>query len=257
MKVNVGGESIEVVREGSGPVVVFVHFLGGFSYQWRTQFAALKDRFTCIAYDHRGFGHSSFNGRWDVPTGADELKGVMDALDVEQAHVVGYSMGGPVALAFNARWPQAVRSLVLIDTFARNHTHSEARIEESEKCLRYMSMREYARQYVATRFLVDTPQSAVDELVSSICLARKEAYLDVLKGILLPDFTDLCAQVKAPTLVMCGRHDHTTPVAFTNDLTRLIDGAVEKIIPTGHLGVYDDPGSFNAPLIEFLDAQPR
>jgi pimeloyl-ACP methyl ester carboxylesterase len=150
-----------------------------------------------------------------------------------------------------------VRSLVLIDTFAKNHTHSQARIEESGKCLRYMSMREYARQYVATRLLPSTSQAAVDELVSSICLARKDAYLDVLRGILLPDFTGYCSKVKAPTLVMCGRHDKTTPVEFTNDLTRLIDGAVERIIPTGHLGVFDNVEAFNRPLIEFIDAQPR
>ena len=56
---------------------------------------------------------------------------------------------------------------------------------------------------------------------------------------------------------MCGRHDKTTPLEFTNDLTKLISGAVERIIPTGHLGVFDDPVVFNKPLIEFLDAQPR
>ncbi len=257
MNIQVNGESINVLCEGQGPVIAFVHFLGGFSYQWRNQLAALKDRYTCVAYDHRGFGFSSFNGRWDVATGASELKGVLDALGIGQAHVVGYSMGGPVALQFNAQWPKMVRSLTLIDTFAKNHTHSRARIEESEKCLRYMSMRQYARQYVAMRFLPETPQSAVDELVYSICLARPHAYMDVLRGILLPDFTEYCASVKAPTLVMCGKHDHTTPVEFTNDLTRLIDGAIERIIPTGHLGVFDDPVAFNQPLIEFLDAQPR
>jgi 3-oxoadipate enol-lactonase len=120
-----------------------------------------------------------------------------------------------------------------------------------------MSMREYARQYVATRLLPSTPKASVDELVSSICLASKEAYLDVLRGILLPDFTQYCSKVKVPTLVVCGRHDKTTPVEFTNDLTKLISGAVERIIPTGHLGVFDDPVAFNKPLIEFLDAQPR
>ena len=257
MKIAVNGEILNCVVEGDGPAVVLVHFLGGFSYQWRNQIAALRDRYTCIAYDHRGFGYSTFNGRWDVPTGADELKGVLDALGVKRAHVVGYSMGGPVALVFNARWPEMVRSLVLIDTFAKNHTHSAARIEESEKCLRYMSMREYARQYVATRLLPSTPQAAVDEMVSAICLARKAAYLDVLRGILLPDFTEYCALVRAPTLVMCGRHDATTPVAMTSELTRLITGAVERIIPTGHLGALDDPAAFNAPLTAFLDAQPR
>ena len=257
MQMSVNGETMSYVREGEGPAVVFLHFLGGFSYQWRHQIAALKDRYTCVAFDHRGFGFSTFNGRWDVPTAAADLKAELDALRIDKAHIVGYSMGGPIALQFNAQWPERVRSLVLIDTFAKNHTHSKARIAESEKCLRYMSMREYARQYVATRLLPSTPKPAIDELVSAICLVSKEAYLDVLRGILLPDFTQYCSRVKVPTLVMCGRHDKTTPLEFTNDLTRLISGAVERVIPTGHLGCFDDPVEFNKPLIEFLDAQPR
>jgi 3-oxoadipate enol-lactonase len=257
MRVSVNGETFSYIKEGRGPAVVLIHFLGGFSYQWRHQIAALRDRFTCYAFDHRGFGHSTFNGRWSVPIGAEDLKAQMDAVGIDKAHIVGYSMGGPVALVFNARWPEKVRSLSLIDTFAKNHTHSQARIEESEKCLRYMSMREYARQYTATRLLPDTPQHAVDELVSAICLAKKDAYLDVLKGILVPDFTEHCAKVKVPTLVVCGRHDRTTPVSMTNELTRLIPGAVERIILAGHLGCFDDPVAFNKPLIEFLDAQPR
>ena len=65
------------------------------------------------------------------------------------------------------------------------------------------------------------------------------------------------SKVKVPTLVMCGRHDLTTPVAFTNELTTLISGAIERIIPTGHLGCFDEPVAFNKPFIEFLDAQPR
>jgi pimeloyl-ACP methyl ester carboxylesterase len=258
MEISVNGETLHCVRVGRGPAVVFLHFLGGFSYQWRHQIAALQDRFTCIAFDHRGFGFSTFRtGHWDVPTGAEDLKGVLDALGIDEAHIVGYSMSGPVALVFNSRWPERVRSLILIDTFARNHAHSKARIEETEKCFRFMSMREYARQYIATRLLPSTPQSAADELLSAMCLCRKEAYLDVLRGILLPDFTEYCARVRVPTLIVCGQHDRTTPVAFTSELARLIDGAVERIIPTGHLGCFDDPLEFNKPIVEFLDAQPR
>lgn len=257
MQLAIHGETIHYVKEGEGPAVVFLHFLGGFSYQWRHQIAALKDRYTCLAFDHRGFGFSTYNGRWDVPTAAQDLKAELDALGIDQAHIVGYSMGGPIALTFNAHWPERVRSLVLIDTFARNHTHSQARIEESEKCLRYMSMREYARQYIATRLLPSTPKPAVDELLSAICLASKEAYLDVLRGILLPDFTEYCSKVRVPTLVMVGRQDRTTPVEMSNELTRLISGAVERVIPTGHLGVFDNLAAFNQPLFEFLDAQPR
>ena len=56
---------------------------------------------------------------------------------------------------------------------------------------------------------------------------------------------------------MCGRHDHTTPVSMTSELTRLIAGAVERVIPTGHLGALHDPMAFNEPLVELLNAQPH
>jgi 3-oxoadipate enol-lactonase len=256
-KLEVNGETINYLKVGRGPVIAFIHFLGHFSYQWREQIDLLKDRYTCIAYDQRGFGFSTHNRPWTAESSATDLKGVLDALGVDKAHIVSYSMGGPVALAFNSKWPQIARSITLIDTFAKNHTHTEARISEAEKCFRYMSMREYARQYSATRLLLSTPQSAVDELVSAICLASKEGYMAVLRGVLIPDFSPLCKDVKVPTLVICGEHDKITPVAFTSDLTRLIDGAIERIIPGGHLGAIDEPETISRPLIEFLDAQPR
>jgi pimeloyl-ACP methyl ester carboxylesterase len=257
VKLELNGESLEYIKAGRGPAIAFVHFIGGFSGSWRHQFEALQERYTCVAFDTRGFGFSTYNRPWTAEVAAADLKAGLGALGIDRAHVVGFSMGGPVALTFNAGSPAMVRSLTLIDSFAKNHTHSKDRIAESERCLRYMSMREYGRQYAATRLLPATPLSAFDELVSSMAMSSKQAYLDVLRGILLPDFSALCAKVKAPTLVMCGEHDRTTPPAFTSDLTRLIAGAVERIIPTGHLGCFDNPVEFTRTLAEFLDAQPR
>lgn len=253
--VDVNGETLHYVKTGTGPAVVFVHYLGGFSGQWRRQIEALKDRFTCIAFDQRGYGFSTFNGRWDVETSAADLKAGLDALGVETAHFVAYSMAGPVMLSFNARWGNMLCSLMLIDSFARNDRHSAERIAESEKCMRYMSMRQYARQYAAARLLPETPQPVVDELVASICLARKQAYLDAVRNILGPDFSHLCQSVKAPTLVVCGRLDVTTPVDQTSDLTRLIPGARETIIEAAHLGIWENPEAFDRVVIDFLDRQ--
>lgn len=253
--VAVNGETLHYVKTGAGPAVVFVHYLGGFSGSWRRQIEKLEDRFTCIAFDQRGYGFSSLNGRWSVEASAEDLKAGLDALGVERAHFVGYSMGGPVLLSFNARWPAMARSLMLIDTFARNERHAADRIAESEKCLRYMSMRQYARQYAAARLMPDVPEPVVDDLVASICLARKQAYLDSVRGILGPDFGALCPLVKAPTLVVCGRLDVTTPVEQTSDLTRLIPGAREEIIEAAHLGIWENPEAFDRVVIGFLDRQ--
>lgn len=253
--VAVNGETLHYVKTGAGPAVVFVHYLGGFSGTWRRQIETLQDRFTCIAFDQRGYGFSSLNGRWSVENSAEDLKAGLDALGVERAHFIGYSMGGPVMLAFNALWPGMLRSLMLIDTFAQNARHSADRIAESEKCLRYMSMRQYARQYAAARLMPDVPAPVVDALVAGICLARKEAYLDSIRGILGPDFSTLCPLVKAPTRVVCGRLDVTTPVDQTSDLTRLIPGAHEVIIEAAHLGIWENPDAFDRVVTEFLDAQ--
>jgi pimeloyl-ACP methyl ester carboxylesterase len=253
--VAINGETLHYVKAGAGPAVVFVHYLGGFSRSWQRQIDALKDRFTCIAFDQRGYGFSSLNGRWSVDAAAGDLAAGLDALGVERAHFVGYSMGGPVLLTFNARRPGMVRSLTLIDTFARNDRHAADRVAESEKCLRYMSMREYARQYAAARLMPDVPAPVVDALVASICLARKEAYLDSVRGILGPDFSALCPLVKAPALVVCGRLDVTTPVDQASDLTRLIPGARETIIEAAHLGIWENPDAFDKVVVDFLDRQ--
>jgi pimeloyl-ACP methyl ester carboxylesterase len=253
--IEANGETLHYVKSGAGPAVVFVHYLGGFSRQWQRQIAALEDRFTCIAFDQRGYGFSSLNGRWSVEASAEDLKAGLDALGIEAAHFVAYSMAGPVMLSFNARWSGMVRSLMLIDTFARNDRGAVARVAETEKCLRYMSMREYARQYTAARLLPETPQRLVDEVVASICLARKEAYLDTMRGILGPDFSALCPLVTAPTLVLCGRLDVTTPVDQASDLTRLIPKAREAIIEAAHLGIWENPEAFDRIVVDFLDAQ--
>ena len=251
--IDVNGETLHYIREGSGPAVVFVHYLGGYSRQWRRQIAALRDRFTCIAFDQRGYGFSSFNGRWTAETSADDLKAGLDALGIEAAHFVSYSMGGPVMLSFGSRWPGMIRSLMLIDTFAKNHKHSPDRIAESEKCLRYMSMRQYARQYAAARLMTDVPEDMVDDLVAGVCLARKEAYLDSVRGILTPDFSDLCPKIAAPTLVVCGRLDVTTPVDYSSDLTNLIPDAREVVIEAAHLGIWENPEAFDVTVYSWLD----
>ena len=93
--------------------------------------------------------------------------------------------------------------------------------------------------------------------ISSWDRLAKQSRIRLRARSLFTDHSGPGCKVKVPTLVMCGRQDVTTPVAMTNELTRLISGAIERIIPTGHLGCFDDLAAFNKPIIEFLDALPR
>ena len=102
---------------GEGDAIVFAHGAGGNLLSWWQQIPFFSQRYRCVTFDHRGFGHSL-----DVPEGpgaakfVDDLRGLLDHLGIESAHLVAQSMGGRTMLGFAVRYPSRVRSLVMADT---------------------------------------------------------------------------------------------------------------------------------------------
>ena len=97
--IEANGECLLYRMEGSGSAVLLIHSMGIEAAMWRKQFAALADRFTCIAFDCRGHGDSSYNARFTVAEAAADHKAGLDGLRISACHVVGLAMGGPVALS--------------------------------------------------------------------------------------------------------------------------------------------------------------
>ena len=121
------GDDEYLVREmgaGEGTPTLLVHGLAGSSLtEWYQVAPKLATDRPVIMVDHRGHGLSARGDlRFDVSDDADDLAGVLDALDIGQVDVVGYSMGGVIAQALAMRHPGRVRKLVLMATFA---THSD------------------------------------------------------------------------------------------------------------------------------------
>ena len=255
--VEANGERLFYVREGDGPVVLLIHSLGANTYIWRDQIAALSDRYSCIAFDLRGHGETSYNGTFTVDDVAADLAAGLAALGVESCHVVAMAMGGPIALALNARLPGTVRSLAFIASFVDKSEGAEDRIYATQEALAYLSMIEFGRQYANDRLMPETPMEALDELADSVGKVPPEAYLDTIRAVLLPDFSSYLAKVEAPTLVVLGDRDTVTPLPHSQAIVTGIAGATLKMIEgAGHLPNLDMPDAVNAALGEFLDAQP-
>jgi 3-oxoadipate enol-lactonase len=110
---------------GQGQTVVLLHGFTLDSRMWDDQFLALAQHFQVIRYDLRGFGRSA------VPTAAPyaheaDLAGLLDQLGIAQAHLVGLSKGGAVALNFALTYPRRTASLVLIDAVLPGYAWSAA-----------------------------------------------------------------------------------------------------------------------------------
>jgi pimeloyl-ACP methyl ester carboxylesterase len=104
---------------GNGPPVLFLHGLGGTRTAWDPQLEALADEFRCIAWDMPGYGESDPIEPLTWDTIADAVIRLIDALEIERAHVVGLSFGGQQALHLALRHPDRIDRLVLADTSAR------------------------------------------------------------------------------------------------------------------------------------------
>ncbi len=110
----VNGTRLYYEMAGEGEPIVMIHGLGWDTRSWDNQFAEFAKQYKVIRYDMRGFGKS------DMPTDqpyahADDLKALLDHLDVNAAHVIGHSFGGEIAINFALAYPEATRSLVLIE----------------------------------------------------------------------------------------------------------------------------------------------
>lgn len=256
--IEANGETLAYVDEGRGPAVLFIHSLGTNASLWRDQIAVLKQHYRCIAFDCRGHGDSSYNGTFTIPDVAADLKAGLDALSIASCHVVGLSMGGPIALYLNAHYPGVVRSLVLADAFATPREGAEDRIYATQEAVAYLSMLEFGNQYAGDRLLPETPIEKLEELAIEIAKVPAKAYVDTVRAIFTYDVSGTLARVDVPTLVLIGDRDEATPMADSEFIRRQINGAELKVIPdAGHLATIDNPDAVTEALAEFLDAQNR
>ena len=114
---DVNGIRMYYESHGDGPALVFAHGAGGNHLSWWQQVPYFRGRYRCIAFDHRGFGLSadieSSPGASAFP---EDLRCLLDALQIDQAFLVAQSMGGGTCMGFTAAYPERVRALVMCDT---------------------------------------------------------------------------------------------------------------------------------------------
>ncbi|UUV31475.1 alpha/beta fold hydrolase [Amycolatopsis roodepoortensis] len=118
--VDIDGNTVHYIDEGSGPTLVFLHGNPTWSFLWRDVIRALRGDFRCVALDYPGFGLSTPKPGYHYwpEEHADVVTGFIDALGIEKATLVGQDWGGLIGLAAAQRRPDAFDRLVLANTWA-------------------------------------------------------------------------------------------------------------------------------------------
>ena len=119
--IDIAGGNLHYRREGHGEPVVLVHGFGLDLRVWAPQWPALAGSFDVISYDLRGFGRSSLPGEAPYAHHQD-LLALLDALNVDRAHLIGHSLGGGIAASFAVAYPQRTACVVLSAPLLRGYT---------------------------------------------------------------------------------------------------------------------------------------
>ena len=241
--------------------MAFLHGIGGNRTSWTRQLSALANDFTAIAWDARGYGDSA-----DVPGErrfshfADDLRRLLDYLDIERAHLVGLSMGARILLTFFPLHKDRVATLTLCDCFyefrAMNAETQREFLELREKpLLEGKTFTDLAPALVKSLVAPDCSPEVAAELFDSIVALRPEAYLKTLRATTTFDASANLTEIDVPVQLVFGEHDRLTPPSIGESMLALITDSRLSVIPdAGHLSNMEQPARFNSVLQSFLPA---
>ena len=258
-KAKINGVSLHYTDTGGdGPAIVFSHGLIMSKAMFDAQIDRLKDRYRCIAYDHRGQGESEVTeSGYDMDTLTDDAIALIDELGVAPCHFVGLSMGGFVGMRLAARRPELVKSLTLLET--------SADAEPAENAPKYRRLNFVARWFglslvvgkvmpilFGTTFMTDPGRSSERELWRKRIIGNHRIGITraVVGVVERPGVMDELANIACPTLVAVGDEDTATVPAKSERIVAAINGAQLSIIPAaGHSSTIEQP-EFVSDIIE-------
>jgi 3-oxoadipate enol-lactonase len=254
------GAKIYWEEHGAGEPLVLVMGLASTLDMWHRTMPVMREHFRTILIDNRGVGRSDVPAPpYSITTMAADVAAVMDAAEIESAHLFGISMGGMIAQEFTLNYPQRVRSLVLGCTNfgGRNVQPASPNVLEILRARGLMAADEAAWAMVPYIYDKTTPRDLVEQ---DIAIRMKwfpttEGYFGQIGAIFSWEARPRLSQIQVPTLVIHGETDELVPPENGKMIAELIPNARLVILPeASHIFVTDKPEVSHQTILQFLQA---
>jgi pimeloyl-ACP methyl ester carboxylesterase len=260
-KVQVGNVGLYYEEHGAGEPLVLIPGFGTGLWIWYRQIPALAEHFRVIAFDPRGVARSDKPDDPILMRGyADDVAALLEALNVESAHVLGASFGGFVAQEFALAEPKRTRRLVLCCTSFGGPRHCPPAPEtlQAIASTKGLNTEERVRENLLLAFSPAFVAEQPEEVERVISLRAENdvpeyAYLRQLQAAIVFNAEERVANISAPTLVITGDADVIVPHVNSANLAAQIPGATLRVVEGGsHTFFIERPEEFNSAVIEFI-----
>ena len=212
-------------------MVVLSHSLGSSMVMWEPQLATLAPNFRVLRYDMRGHGESEVAaGAYSLEMLADDVVGLLDALEIEKAHFVGLSIGGMIGQGLGLNHAQRLLSLTLCDTAPVLPEEAKPLFQERMDLARSQGMASLVEgtlaRWFTPPFLAQNPPM-VSRIRKQIEATPVDGFIGCSHAILNLNYMDRLAAIELDTLIIVGEDDPGTPVAAASS-------SLTVAIRTGH-----------------------
>ncbi len=244
----------------TGQTIAFSHGLLWNTTMFAPQIAALRGRYRCIAWDHRGQGKSSAD--WREHIGMElvwqDAVQLLEKLAVGPVHFCGLSMGGFVGMRMAARRPDLLRSLILLETSSLPEPiENVPRYRMLNRVVRMLGYRVVRNRVAPIMFgktiLTDPARTAERDRLVEQMAQRKDIWRAVNGVVDRAPIDHELSRIATPTLIIVGDEDTATPRDKAERLASKIAGARLVVIPhAGHSSTVEEPTAVTAAIEEFL-----
>jgi 3-oxoadipate enol-lactonase len=257
MKATVNGIETyyEIHGKEGAPWLTLSHSLACNVRMWEPQIAAFKDRLRILAYDTRGHGGSAApSGPYTLEGLADDLKKLLEKLNIKKTHFAGLSLGGMIGQHFLLKYPGILDRVVLADTGHAQTPETVKQWEERVRTAETQGMQPLLDATLARWFTEPFRKKnpdVIDEIANIIVATPTAGYIGCCQAISRLDTTARLKDIKAPVLAITGEQD--AAAAGTRYLGANIPGAKLVVIPqAAHIANIEQAEAFNRALREFL-----
>ncbi|MDR3569996.1 MAG: 3-oxoadipate enol-lactonase [Syntrophobacteraceae bacterium] len=248
----------EIEGPEGAPFVTFSHSLASSLELWDLQVPALLDKFRVLRFDTRGHGSSSAPpGPYSIEVLTGDLIRLLDHLEIERTHFAGISMGGMIGQVFACRHADRLDRLVLSNTTCRVDPEAAPLWEERIRAAETKGMEALApdilKRWLSDHFRRNQPE-LTRRIHDMIAATPVSGYVGCSKAIGVFDISQELHKACAPTLIIAGRLDESTPVSAATAIQERISGSELAVMPGAlHLSNVEASELFNQALVGFLE----
>lgn len=229
---------------------------------WAYQTAALARHYRLLLYDARGMWQSAHPpGPYFMELHAADLAALLDALDIQRAHVGGVSYGAEISMMFALHYPERTRRLIVasavsqVDPILKGITDTwldAARAQDAERFYRATYPFNFSEDWIeANQPLLEQARQRYATLDFDAMVRLLECFADL-------DITAELHDIAAPTLVIVGEDDMLKPRKYAEIIAAEIPDAHLAVVPrAGHAVLWEQPALFNALILGFLATGDR